>query len=1548
MQQLEDPYQYQAAARKGVFRRYDTALSGFIGVAALDTALQKMGATLTHSQLGALAQAYPGASPGSVAYGSLNQALQDESPWATGRAAVASGQRLYDTAQSVPPIGPNDVRVADAVRRLARRNGNRTEGVLAALFSRYASSSLGFSGGGDGASPLGLTLPQFGLALREVFGVHMQPTELKMLHTAFDVSNDAHVRPEEFARRIAEAEQALLQGRQWGGDARTSTPPRDVKDAVDALRGSLKDESGGFLGALRSAGAGSKYAGLLSRNRGVVRSLFRNCDDDGSGSLDVGEFCAALLALQLAADDAQASRLARYFDSDGSGSIDFLELVDGFLAASGRCLETAQAMLPSLQLDLLPADQHAAPACRALSRVLVFVGRLSARQLVARHAALARTGARQLPVSNISQAKDVFHDIAPPGGRVFEIGSFVAAMGTLAPECPQQPATAAFQWFDPNADGKVSYPAWVDSLFLLGATALHAIAQACAGSPPAQLTLEHHLAQLAGMTPEQLHAEQTGQTHVQQVPPAPMFSPGTWQPEPPVQDLPTQAWQTPPPDPDAFVVSAYLDITGVSDEIDMGEDLGTWTARRRTGRSGVSSAPPPSSTSGGGMPGFAPVPRPSRPPELPPRHELAQSQPVGGTSPVSASATRSGAGSKTLSHTWGGGHDDGMGPWERSLELSTTLNSTLNASGDGTLDTSALLRASWDSVAHGSSHAPLVGQAADASQPLGRSLKWSNSARESKAQDVVSQRLGADAGGAANAGRPSLHIRVSDSHQSPFAALSTPQAPWGGMLPHVPGYMPPSAMTPGWSTPVLPSGALSSSMPGFPPGPSGMPPLGTPAAPAASTAHPLAIPSVGPDDFEGEDGQSRSLRPSVVASVGEAVRQGVLHLRAQGPLLASVQQAAAAGAQGLPCSHLQGVMAHAGLVLDAGQMLAFALHVAAACEGGVLGDTGDPLPDIGGDQLRKALVEHGLHSTQAIVNPAQLRRWISTPPVRKVAPPTDRSEPADDVDDATPRRSAPPSPAKRSTSTSAQQSLRRWTRQRDPAANAKLTKRGTSTHNPKSSTEDASGLALPHAMAKHSSLAPGANAAALKLRRMFRKALSVEGSAAVAAATSASRRGIRARGGASTSGTSTETERREAARDKVLHDAMQTLQAPMDRREQCSVAQLAAALQSYGLPGKPPSEAALTSALSSVGALPETRTGMVHVPPLLRFLFEGIIHQADASSSQHLPATMRLSALLHDAEGSSGVGAWTSQGSPRRDTAFVNSVGSPAGMALGAAAGVGDLAAWHGHEFWAQVDTLEHALTLEVKARASSISGARGARVPSVTTTAAGLRSPPAKHATFELRDAFHFLAGSASGSLSLPGLHGALHRLGLLPPAPEPYPLAPTQAAAKDEGANVVPLASTPTAVALARAVYCRLLGHEDFHGNGMPKQARSQRLLVDKRDSARPACLYDRPVYFSTLARWAVPLNGKLQNVFDRLMQHLRHTAHRGAGVVDWRKAFSAADTSSDGVLQRREFTQLLRKLVPDVSPEDVQSLANAFDRDGQGGVDLEEFVAMMRQKR
>ncbi|KAJ1410906.1 hypothetical protein B484DRAFT_336222, partial [Ochromonadaceae sp. CCMP2298] len=86
-------------------------------------------------------------------------------------------------------------------------------------------------------------------------------------------------------------------------------PSPGLKLIIAKIKGEMKARgSGGFIGLQRR---------------------FRIMDDDGSKSLDVGEFKKALRELKMDLSEADLRALFEYFDADGSGFIDFEEFVQG-------------------------------------------------------------------------------------------------------------------------------------------------------------------------------------------------------------------------------------------------------------------------------------------------------------------------------------------------------------------------------------------------------------------------------------------------------------------------------------------------------------------------------------------------------------------------------------------------------------------------------------------------------------------------------------------------------------------------------------------------------------------------------------------------------------------------------------------------------------------------------------------------------------------------------------------------------------------------------------------------------------------------------------------------------------------------------------------------------------------------------------------------------------------------------------------------------------------------------------------------------------------
>eukprot|EP01060_Flectonema_neradi_P030741 TRINITY_DN4522_c1_g1_i1.p1 TRINITY_DN4522_c1_g1~~TRINITY_DN4522_c1_g1_i1.p1 ORF type:complete len:1075 (+),score=219.62 TRINITY_DN4522_c1_g1_i1:283-3225(+) len=72
-----------------------------------------------------------------------------------------------------------------------------------------------------------------------------------------------------------------------------------------------------------------------------------------------------------------------------------------------------------------------------------------------------------------------------------------------------------------------------------------------------------------------------------------------------------------------------------------------------------------------------------------------------------------------------------------------------------------------------------------------------------------------------------------------------------------------------------------------------------------------------------------------------------------------------------------------------------------------------------------------------------------------------------------------------------------------------------------------------------------------------------------------------------------------------------------------------------------------------------------------------------------------------------------------------------------------------------------------------------------------------------------------------------------------------------------------------------------------------------------------------------------------------------HLAASAIDFEKAFADADTSKTGVLSFEEFRVAVRKVLSFevLSDQQIETLAEAFDRDGDGEISKDEFISRLR---
>ncbi|XP_052137267.1 putative calmodulin-like protein 6 [Oryza glaberrima] len=67
----------------------------------------------------------------------------------------------------------------------------------------------------------------------------------------------------------------------------------------------------------------------------------------------------------------------------------------------------------------------------------------------------------------------------------------------------------------------------------------------------------------------------------------------------------------------------------------------------------------------------------------------------------------------------------------------------------------------------------------------------------------------------------------------------------------------------------------------------------------------------------------------------------------------------------------------------------------------------------------------------------------------------------------------------------------------------------------------------------------------------------------------------------------------------------------------------------------------------------------------------------------------------------------------------------------------------------------------------------------------------------------------------------------------------------------------------------------------------------------------------------------------------------------ISDFRDAFSLFDKNNDGCISREELATVLTRLGMAPSQEDLQDMIVAVDEDGNGTIEFDEFIAIMKKK-
>jgi Ca2+-binding EF-hand superfamily protein len=66
------------------------------------------------------------------------------------------------------------------------------------------------------------------------------------------------------------------------------------------------------------------------------------------------------------------------------------------------------------------------------------------------------------------------------------------------------------------------------------------------------------------------------------------------------------------------------------------------------------------------------------------------------------------------------------------------------------------------------------------------------------------------------------------------------------------------------------------------------------------------------------------------------------------------------------------------------------------------------------------------------------------------------------------------------------------------------------------------------------------------------------------------------------------------------------------------------------------------------------------------------------------------------------------------------------------------------------------------------------------------------------------------------------------------------------------------------------------------------------------------------------------------------------------DYRAAFDAIDTNKDGYISVEDLMKMFANIGMSLSEEQIKHLIEAGDRNGNGAIDYEEFVAMMKSSQ
>jgi len=256
---------------------------------------------------------------------------------------------------------------------------------------------------------------------------------------AHDANRDTKLDFDEFSAMIREREEG----------SHSEQELRARFEAIDTNRNDRVDLDEFIRFSLRDA---------LARSSARVIDLFREWDDDDSGSVDAKEFGKAIKALGFEASKEEIAEVFKQLDADGSGSLEYKELNRMLRAGAGSKLDASlqpgAASKIETRADMLARGKEK----RALTRVGKKGAALAPSvQLAPVDGKSVMEQLRDVLSANAVRVIDLFRDWDEDGSGSIDKKEFRKSIAALGYKAPKQDIDAVFDELDKDRSGQVDY-----------------------------------------------------------------------------------------------------------------------------------------------------------------------------------------------------------------------------------------------------------------------------------------------------------------------------------------------------------------------------------------------------------------------------------------------------------------------------------------------------------------------------------------------------------------------------------------------------------------------------------------------------------------------------------------------------------------------------------------------------------------------------------------------------------------------------------------------------------------------------------------------------------------------------------------------------------------------------------------------------------------------------------------------------------------------------------------------------------------------------------